>query len=122
MDWILIEKLQVRAVIGVWDWERQIQQPLWFDLELGTDIRAAAASDALADALDYQRVCEQVQTLTATLQPQLIETLAEHCCAHLFATWPQVQAIRLTVRKPFAIQATASVGVRIERQRPPPQG
>lgn len=118
MDWILIENLKVEAVIWVWAWERRIRQPLCFDLALGTDIRAAAASDALPDALDYQQVCTVISQLAGSLQPQLIETLAEQCCALIFKNWPAVQVVRLTLRKPFAITETTSVGVRIERQRP----
>ena len=47
MDRILIEALSVDTVIGVYDWERSIQQSLSLDLVLATDIRSAAATDDL---------------------------------------------------------------------------
>ena len=48
MDRILIEGLKVDTCIGVYEWERKIKQTLVFDLELYTDIRAAAADDDLS--------------------------------------------------------------------------
>ncbi|PJF33565.1 MAG: bifunctional dihydroneopterin aldolase/7,8-dihydroneopterin epimerase, partial [Phototrophicales bacterium] len=53
MDIVFIEQLEVLTTIGVFDWEKEIKQKLVFDLELGTDIRQAAASDDLKDTLDY---------------------------------------------------------------------
>ncbi|MDG1387948.1 MAG: FolB domain-containing protein, partial [Halioglobus sp.] len=53
MDIVYIEGLKTDAVIGVYDWERSIRQTLVLDLELASDNRAAAATDGIADAVDY---------------------------------------------------------------------
>ena len=44
MDKVIIEGLQVDALIGIHAWERRGPQPLLLDLELAFDNRRAAAS------------------------------------------------------------------------------
>ena len=46
MDKVFIEGLEVDALIGIYDWERRIRQPLAFDIEMAFDNRVPAASDA----------------------------------------------------------------------------
>jgi dihydroneopterin aldolase len=47
MDAIIIEGLKVDTVIGCFNWERQIIQPLMLDLTIHNDLSRAAASDKL---------------------------------------------------------------------------
>ena len=49
MDIIFIRDLRVETLIGVYPLERQNRQILFLDLELGADIRPAAATDCLDD-------------------------------------------------------------------------
>ncbi len=39
MDAIIIEGLKVETVVGCFNWERQIIQPLMLDLTIQTDLR-----------------------------------------------------------------------------------
>jgi len=48
MDIIFIHELRVQTLIGVYPQEREARQTLALDLELGTDIRPAAATDRLS--------------------------------------------------------------------------
>ncbi len=48
-DFVSIRDLSVPAVIGVHDWEREIEQTLVFSVDLAADVRKAAASDNLAE-------------------------------------------------------------------------
>ena len=61
MDQVFIKGLAVDAVIGVYDWERTIRQRLVFDLDMGWDIRPAAAGDTLEHTLNYAAISERVQ-------------------------------------------------------------
>ncbi|MBZ0335769.1 dihydroneopterin aldolase [Marinobacter sp. JH2] len=113
-DVVLVEGLAVETVIGVYDWEREITQRLLVDLEMAWDNRVPAASDDVADALDYAAVSEKVGQCIQTLQPQLLETAAEAVAAMLQRDFG-VSWLRLTINKPGAVPAATSVGVRIER-------
>lgn len=113
-DSVLIEGLVVETVVGVYDWERKVDQRLLVDLEMAWDNRVPGASDDVGDALDYAAVSELVTSCLQTLQPKLLEHGAEQLAAQLQRqfgiTW-----LVLTLRKPGAVPAAQAVGVRIER-------
>lgn len=117
MDKVIIEGLQVDAVIGVFDWERQILQPVIVDLELGCDICRAAQTDDIADAVNYKAVCDLISDLIIDTKAQLIERLAVLICDKILTEYSAVQQIKVTVRKPTAITNTTAVGICIERNR-----
>ena len=113
-DKVLIFGLRAEAVIGVYDWERDLRQPLEFDIEMATDVAAAAENDDLGMAIDYaavsRRVIEEVEGSTY----QLIESLAEHLAAMILREFG-VGWLQLRVKKPSAVPEACGVGVLIER-------
>ena len=115
MDIVFIDGLEVDTVIGVYDWERGIRQCLILDLQLGWDIRPAAAGDDLAAALDYAAVSARVQAFAAESTFQLVETFAERLATLLMAEFG-IRWLRLRITKPGAVPAArGGVGVEIER-------
>lgn len=116
MDKVFIRGLEISTVIGVHAWEKRLERPLLLDLELGMDIRAAAASDMVRDAVDYQAVADAVAAFARSERFQLLETLAERLARHLFAEFP-IDSLRLSMAKPGAVAKVQAVGVEIERQR-----
>ena len=114
-DYVSISGLRVAAVIGVLDWEREIEQTLTFNVELAADVRRAAASDDISDALDYSAVAGTISGTVRDGKFRLIETAAERVAERLLALYP-VCWIRLQVRKPIDDNAYTAV-VTIERTR-----
>lgn len=116
-DRVLVEGLQAEAVVGVYDHERDAPQPLLLDLELSYDNRVPAASDAVADAVDYAAVCAAARRFVSAQRPQLLETLAEGLAGELLRGFA-VETVRVRIRKPVAAQALGalSVGVEIVRR------
>ena len=118
LDIIFIEALRVETVIGVYDWERRIRQPVVIDLEMGTDIAPAAASDDVADALDYKAVSKRVQQFVGESSFFLVETLTERIAALVLDEF-QVSWVRVRLNKVGALRGAAGVGIVIERGRRP---
>ena len=116
-DCILIEGLKVETVIGCFDWERQIRQPLLLDLIIFVDLSKAAASDALADTLNYAEICALASQVIIQAQTELIEHAAHIVLQALFQQFSAIEKIRITVRKPAIIPAAQSVGIQLERHR-----
>ena len=114
MDSVHITGLRAETVIGVYDWERTIRQPLVLDLELASDNRRAAANDRIEDAVDYAAISTRMIAVIEASEFQLIETLAEHL-AGLLMTEFGVPWLRLRLDKPGAVAEANSVGVVIER-------
>ena len=115
-DKVFITGLRATAVIGIYDWEREIRQNLRLDLEMQTAVRRAAASEDIADALDYEKISNRVRDFVEQSEFLLVETLAEQLAGLLIAEF-NVPWLRLSVHKPGAIEFADDVGVVIERQR-----
>lgn len=116
-DRVLIRGLVARGIVGVDPHERVAPQELRIDLELCVDARPAAASDDLADAIDYRAVAEGVRSYVAQARPRLVERLAGDLAELVLAGWPGVLRVHVRVVKPAAIPETAGVGVEIVRSR-----
>ena len=116
LDTIFITALHVETVIGVHAFEQIAPRPLILDLEMGFDIREAAASDRIRDAVDYSAVADAIIQLAAGRRFQLIETLAETIARMVFERFP-ITTLRLSIGKPGAIDTAKTVGVRIDRRR-----
>ncbi|MCZ2721157.1 dihydroneopterin aldolase [Marinomonas sp. 15G1-11] len=115
-DIVFIEGLKTEAVIGVYDWEKAIQQTLVFDLEMQHDNRLPAATDDLSKTLDYEAISNFITDFCSTNVFELIETLAEKLCAELIETF-SIHSITMTLRKPGAVPTANAVGVKIHRQK-----
>ena len=115
-DRVFIEGLEVEAVVGVYDWERDITQRLVVDLDMDWDNRVPGASDDVRDALDYAAVSDCVVRCLQALQPRLLEHAAEVLAAELQQTFG-IEFLRVSIRKPGAVPAASAVGVSIERGR-----
>ncbi|KIQ96943.1 dihydroneopterin aldolase [Lysobacter sp. A03] len=114
MDKVFIEGLEVEALIGIYDWERRIRQPLVFDVEMAFDNRIPAATDAIEDTLNYKAVSKRIIAYVGESDFGLVETLAERVAALILEEFG-VAHVRLKLGKPGAVRGARSVGVMIER-------
>ncbi|GAA5130130.1 dihydroneopterin aldolase [Alloalcanivorax gelatiniphagus] len=114
MDIVYISDLKVDTVIGIYDWERRIRQTVSLDLEMATDIRRAAASDQIDDALNYKAIGKRIIQYIEDSDFQLVETLAERV-AELVRDEFGVTWLKLRLSKPGALRGSRDVGVIIER-------
>lgn len=113
-DVVFVKGLKVEAVIGVYEWERAITQPILIDLALKTDISQAAVSDDVSDALNYKAVCDDVSVWCQEIKAKLLEHLISQIADKLLAKYP-CQKVTISVAKPTAIQQAEAVGVQITR-------
>ena len=117
-DLVSVRDLAVAAVIGVHPWEREIEQTLLVSVEMAADVRKAAASDDLTDALDYSAVAAAIAAVLREGKFRLIETAAERVVGRLLADFP-VSWLRLELRKPIRPGGYTAV-ITLERAREVP--
>jgi dihydroneopterin aldolase len=115
-DRIFLHGLTAECIIGFIDWERRVKQTVVLDIELPVDCRRAAASDEVADTLDYKKVAKRVLAFIEASEFKLVETLA-HRVALLILEEFAVAWVRIALNKPGAIRSSRDVGVVIERAR-----
>jgi 7,8-dihydroneopterin aldolase/epimerase/oxygenase len=115
MDKIFLHALKAEAIIGIYDWERQVKQTVIVDLEMNGSVRSAALSDSIDDTLNYKRVAKRVLAFIEASQFHLVETLTEQIAMLLLAEFGRVW-VRVTLSKPGAVRNSRDVGVIIERE------
>lgn len=118
MEGVFIEGLTVATRIGIYTGERDADQALVLDLELGFAHAAAAASGRIGDALDYAAVVAALKAWAAESDCGLLEQFAAGCCQLLHEKFCGIRSIDLRVDKPAAAKALGCrhVGVHIRRQ------
>jgi len=114
VDKVFLHDLRVQTTIGIFDWERRIRQTIGIDLEMASDIRKAAATDEIGDALDYKKVAKRIIAFVEAAEFQLVETLAE-AIAKIVTDEFSVPWVRVAVNKQGAVRGAAGVGIIIER-------
>jgi dihydroneopterin aldolase len=116
MDTIFIHALKTEAIIGIFDWERQVKQTIVVDIVMGADVRKAALSDSIDDTLNYKRVAKRVLAFIEASKFHLVETLAEHIAMLIIEEF-DVATVKINLSKPGAIRSSRDVGIAIERRR-----
>jgi dihydroneopterin aldolase len=116
MDKIFIHALKAEAIIGIFDWERQVKQTVLVDIEIGADIRKAALSDSIDDTLNYKGVAKRVLAFIEGSQFHLVETLAEHIAMLILEEFG-IGWVRIVLSKPGAVRSSRDVGIIIDRDR-----
>jgi dihydroneopterin aldolase len=116
MDKIFIHALKTEAIIGIFDWERQVKQTVLVDIEISVDITKAALSDSIDDTLNYKRIAKHVLAFVEASKFHLVETLAEHIAMLILEEFG-IAWVRIALSKPGAIRSSRDVGVMLERGR-----
>ena len=117
-DELSVTGIECFAHHGVFDFERREGPVFVVDLVLGIDTRVAAASDDLADTVNYGTLVSDVKAAVERDPVDLIETVAQRI-TDVCLLDTRVEWARVTLHKPDApIDATYSdVALTITRTR-----
>ena len=116
MDKIVIRDLLLHGIIGINEDERVNKQDILINLTLFSDIRKAAASDNISDAVNYRtitkRIIKHIEESSDFLLEKLVSDIAE-----LILMEFNVEKAVVRVEKPGALRFAQSVGIEIKRTR-----
>lgn len=117
-DRISLVGLRVEGRHGVTPDERSHPQPFLVDIEARADLSGAAASDALADTVDYADLARRVHAAVAGESCHLLESLAARVVEVVLEDRRVVEAM-VTIHKPEAPLPVdvADVSVTLRRTR-----
>ena len=116
MDKIIIRDLLLRGIIGINPDERVNKQDILINMVIYADIRPAAASDDIADAVNYKSITKRVIQHVEESSDFLVEKLVTDL-ARLVITEFGVERVQVRLEKPGALRFAESVGIEIERTR-----
>ena len=114
MDKVFINNLAVEAIIGIFQWEREVRQLISIDIEIDFDNKQAAKSDNIEDALNYKLVGKRITGYVENSKFKLVEALAENISKIILKEFP-VSKVKVTLCKPGAMRGSDSVGISIVR-------
>jgi dihydroneopterin aldolase len=97
--------IELHALIGVFEWEREALRPLVFDVHLTTPAPFNLSRTELAT---------QMSVWLKPCRYRLLEALAEHLAGCILREWPCCRVV-IGIEKPGALGDIARVGVRIVR-------
>jgi D-erythro-7,8-dihydroneopterin triphosphate epimerase len=113
---IRIKNLRLRTIIGVNDWERTQAQEIIVNIEMELDGAKAAASDDIADTVDYKSLKRQIMAEVENSSYFLLEKLSARILEIVRAD-SRVQRATVEVDKPSALRFADSVSVSCSFQR-----
>jgi dihydroneopterin aldolase/D-erythro-7,8-dihydroneopterin triphosphate epimerase len=117
LDQIHIKDLSVPGIIGINADERVTKQQVLVNATLWADTQPAAASDAIADAVNYRTITKALIGHIEQGEPMLVERLVHELVEICFEMDQSVHEVEMTVEKPGALRHARSVGITIRRQR-----
>lgn len=119
MGTIRLTGLRARGYHGVLAHERATGQTFLVDVVLEVDLDPAAATDDVAETVNYAEVAAAVERIITGDPVNLIETLAVTMADIVLAEFAKVTSVEVTVHKPQApIPADfANVAVTVVRNR-----
>lgn len=116
MDKIIIQDLLLRGILGINPDERVNRQDILVNVVMYADIRKAAATDNIEEAVNYKSISKRIAAHVEASSDLLVEKLVTDI-AHLILTEFPVERVMVRVEKPGALRFAQSVGIEIERSR-----
>ncbi|MBK5246819.1 MAG: dihydroneopterin aldolase [Peptostreptococcaceae bacterium] len=119
MDKIIMKNMGFYGYHGVLEAEKILGQKFFIDAILFLPLKKAGETDNLNFSVNYGAVYEIIKEIVINQRFNLLEGLAEHICQEIFSSFPVIEKIILTVKKPEApVEGIFDYfGVEIERYR-----
>jgi dihydroneopterin aldolase len=114
MDIIFLGGLEIKTIIGIYDWERETKQTVVLDIEMAFDIQKAAETDDIQYALDYKKVSKRIIAFVEESRFYLVEKLTSEI-VNIIQNEFSVPWVKVTLNKKGAISGASDVGIIVER-------
>ena len=116
MDILFLRDFRLQLIIGIYEWERKIPQPVRLDLEIGLPNHKAGETDDVADTINYGEVAASIVERFSSQPFELVETVAEKIARLVLdefgAPW-----VKVSVTKFAIVRGIKELGIVIERNR-----
>ena len=119
MGKIIIEEMEFYAFHGHYQEEQIVGNRFLVDLEMEADLREAANSDNLSDAVNYQRAYQIIKNEMRRTKSNLLENIGKRILDALFAKMEGIKKATIRIRKlnPPMGGPIKSVGITMKRKQ-----
>ncbi len=113
-----VADLQVDVLTGIYSEETGKPQPLRITVQARYDVADHYDADTPLEASkNYMDLKEAASELPDGVHFKLIEAVADHICAKLFAQDGRVQAVTIKIVKLAIAEANEKIGITLHRER-----
>ena len=118
MDKMFINDLEIFANHGVFEEEKRLGQKFILSLELTLNLREAAITNNLKKSVHYGELCHKVEGEFRKTSYDLIETAVEKLSIFILEEYPNVEGVKINLKKPWAPigKHLDYAGIEIERK------
>lgn len=102
MDKIIVKGLRLFAFHGVNAEEKENGQPFVLDVEAYLPLELPCATDELADTVSYSAILKTARAAFLAEKYELLERAAQAVADALLDGFPQIESVKVAVKKPFA--------------------
>ncbi len=115
MNSIFIHDMRVNTRVGVYAWERELDQTVRIDLEIEVPTSRPFETGELEDAIDYAAVVGHIREFARDHPHRLLERFAEVLAGSVLDGFG-ARSVKLRVAKLGALPGVRELGVAIERR------
>lgn len=115
-DRVIIKDLEIDCIVGIRKIERKEKQKIYVTAEIYTNIKKAAKSKDIKDAVNYSSIIKNIKKLAISKKYLLLETMAEDM-AKLILKNKKVNKVDILIKKPKAIVKGKFTGVSVSRKK-----
>jgi len=118
MGKIIIEEMEFYAFHGHYQEEQIVGNRFLVDLEMDADLAAAADSDNLNDAVNYQQAYQIIKNEMRRTKSNLLENIGKRILDALYAEMEGIEKASIRIRKlnPPMGGPIKSVGIKMSRK------
>ena len=119
MGKIVIEEMEFYAFHGHYQEEQIVGNRFLVDLEMDADLTAAADSDNLNDAVNYQQAYQIIKNEMRRTKSNLLENIGKRILDALYAEMEGIKKATIRIRKlnPPMGGPIKSVGIKMSRKK-----
>ena len=113
---IHLENIKVDTIIGINDWEKKEEQPLFIDVTLEYNSKKASKKDDIDHAVDYYKLTMDIIDFTKQSRFNLLETLAEQLL-DLICENKAIEKATIAIQKPKALEGYAQYAAVMQKRK-----
>ncbi len=112
---IKIKNLRLYTIIGVFDWEQNIDREIIINAEITTNFTKSLHSDELSDAIDYDQIILKIKNLVANNRFKLVEKMAQTLMDAILED-QRISKCKLEIDKVGVVENVDSFSITIEQE------
>ena len=113
---IKIKNIKLKTIIGVYDWESQIERQIIINAKIQTNHEKSLISDNILDTINYDDLTSKIKDLVNKNRYKLIEKMAQEIM-NLIMLDDRIESCKLEVEKVGAVENLEAVSVIIKEKR-----